>query len=233
MSKTSSKPYPKSAHGEIAELIPWYAKNQLSAAEQTKVKAHLDECELCRQELADCRGVAKSISSGQPSWQPSAAHFASILANVDKLEAGAQLAEIKQKTSAPGLLTLLGNWLKQTPAPVRWTLAAETLAFAVLAGMLFLPRELTLPGGTDGSFTTLSNPDNQTEISGANFHLVFAETATAKEISALLIQAKAQIRQGPNAVGAYTIEVPSGEAAAMEVMLKKNPNVKVVLPVKP
>jgi Putative zinc-finger len=216
-------------HDELISLIPWYVKGKLTANESAALKQHLTDCENCQQEVSNCKALVDSFPKSAESWQPSAAHFAEILAGVDKFEAAEKLKKSANTVPKAGFFQRIRQLFAQTPRPVRWTLAAESLAFAILAAVMVLPGRLTIDQ-TD-TFETLSNPETPAPPSGQMLHVIFSDDITAKELSELLLQTKAQIRQGPSEVGAYTVELPSGDAAKAQAALRVHPKVKLVLPV--
>jgi Putative zinc-finger len=215
-------------HDELINLIPGYVKGKLTVGENAALKQHLSGCESCRQEVSNCKALANSLPKPMESWQPTAAHFSKILAEVDKLEAAEKLEKSASSSPKAGFFNRISQLFVQTPRPVRWTLAAESLAFAILAAVLVLPGRLTTD--QSGAFETLSNPETPAPPSGQMLQVVFSDEITAKELSELLLQTKAQIRQGPSEVGAYTVELPSGDAAQAQAALRAHPKVKLVLP---
>jgi Putative zinc-finger len=218
-------------HDELINLIPGYVKGKLTAGENAAVKQHLSDCNICRQEVLNCQALANSLPVSTESWKPSAAHFAGILAGVDKLEAAEKLKQSANTVPKAGFFQWIRQLFAQTPRPVRWTLAAESLAFAMLVTFVVLPGVSNLKKDQTGAFETLSTAETTAFSSGQMLRVVFSDTMTAKELSDLLLQTKAQIRQGPSEVGAYTIELPSGDAVQTQAALRAHPKVKLVLPI--
>jgi Putative zinc-finger len=216
-------------HDELFNLIPWYVKGKLTANENAAVKQHLADCESCRLEVSNCQTLAGSLPKPAESWQPSAVHFSKILANVNILEAAEKLEKPANNAPKAGFYHRIRQLFAQTPRPVRWTLAAESLAFAILAAVMVLPGRLT----TDqtGAFETLFTAETPASSSSQMLRVIFSDNMTAKELSELLLQTKAQIRQGPSEVGAYTVELPSGDTAQAQTILRAHPKVKLVLPI--
>ena len=216
-------------HDELVNLIPWYVKDKLTPNERTAVEQHLADCESCRQEVSDCQALIDSLPKPQESWQPSAAHFAGILASLDKLEANEELEKSTQIVSKPGFFQRIRQIFSQTPRQVRWTLMAETLAFAALAAFLVLPGHIST--NQIGTYETLSTVESPAMIKGRSIRLVFAEDMTTRELSDLLRNAKAQIRQGPSEVGSFTVEVEFKEEKQSLSVLRSNPKVLFAQPV--
>lgn len=211
-------------HSEMEGLIPWYVNGTLSADESSAVEQHMAMCEQCQSEALRCQSLAGQLPTPQEIWKPTPAHFADILANVDKLEAATVKPNTSRTKTAPGIFRRISAWLSQTPSPVRWTLAFETLAFAVLALFLVLPNS-PIPK-SNGVFETLSNTEPPT-TKGKSIRLVFSEDMTTGELFDLLEQAKAQIRQGPSEVGSYMVEVASKDEASSLSVLRANPKVRL------
>ena len=217
-------------HDELVNLIPWYVKGKLSEGENAVVKQHLDTCESCRLEASNSTALAAELAMPKESWRPSAAHFASIMAEVDKLEAAEKPKQASNTVTKAGFFQRLQLVFAQTPRPVRWTLAVESLVFAVLAAVMVLPGVIHINKAQPSAFETLSNLETPPAQSGQMLRVVFADDITAKELSDLLLQTKAQIRQGPSTVGAYTVETAVGDADKVQVTLRAHPKVKLVLP---
>lgn len=221
-------------HAGIAELIPWYVKGTLSASERQMVSHHLENCEVCRQALAECRTLAKPPMAVQAEWQPSPAHFNRLLAALDELEAVEKTENVApviskppKKATNPGVFHRLSRYLSQTPSWMRWTLAAETLAIAGLIGVLVLPNLPDLRGNQN--FETLSNAEPGNRKVANVVRVVFAADMSIKEMSELLQAAKAQIRQGPSAVGAFTLEIEKDQVPQSMATLRANKAVRLVL----
>jgi anti-sigma-K factor RskA len=211
-------------HTELEGLIPWYVNGTLSAEESAAVEQHMAVCKQCQSEALRCQSLVGQLPAAQEIWKPSAAHFADILANVDKLEAVTAKPDTRRTKARLGFFQRISVGLSQTPSPVRWTLAFETLAFAALALFLVLPNS-PIPK-TGRIFETLSNAELPT-TKGKSIRLVFSEDMTTRELFDLLKQAKAQIRQGPSEVGSYTVEVASQDEASSLSVLRANPKVRL------
>ena len=146
-------------HDELINLIPWYVKGKLSADENAVVKQHLDTCESCRLEASNSTALAAKLAISKESWRPSAANFASIMAEVDKLEAAEKPKQASNTVTKAGFFQRLQLVFAKTPRPVRWALAVESLAFAVLAAVMVLPGVININKAQPSAFETLSTPE--------------------------------------------------------------------------
>ena len=100
---------------------------------------------------------------------------------------------------------------------------AETLAFAALAAFLVLPD--TCPPIKSARMRPYPQSNRLTMIKVRSIRLVFAEDMTTRELSDLLRNAKAQIRQGPSEVGSFTVEVEFKEEKQSLSVLRSHPKV--------
>ncbi len=234
MNKIDRNQRPEDNHAEIAELIPWYVKGTLSADEYKSVSSHLESCELCQQTLVECKTIAQTPPMIQTEWKPSPVHFNRVLAALDELEANEKLDAVAlsnekpvKKPSKPGFFQRLAAYVSQTPALVRWTVAVETLAIAGIIGFLVLPNYIS-PYNTTG-FETLSNAEPADTKVANVVRVVFNADMSVKELYDLLKEANAQIRQGPSAVGAFTVEVAKDNVPQAMAMFRSSKNVRLVL----
>jgi Putative zinc-finger len=215
-------------HADLQSLIPEYINGTLTAPENTMMKQHLADCEICRKQVSGWAFLGTHLPEAAQTWKPSPMHFANILAQVDQLEAATvKPASLKSSSATPGLFQRIGGWFMQTPNPVRWMVALETLAIAALAVFVMLPVHLKT--GVGGVFETLSNAEPPTRPS-LPIRVMFAGDMTTQELFGLLKQARAQIRQGPSVVGSYTVEVPAEDMADALAMFRAHPKVELAQP---
>lgn len=221
-------------HAGIAELIPWYVKGTLSPGERQTVDRHLENCQRCRQTLAECETLAHTPVPIQAEWQPSSAHFNRLLAALDELEAVEKVESVASINAVPqkqaikaGIAQRLKGYFSQTPAWMQWTLAVETLAIAGLISFLVIPH---VPGlSSNQNFETLSNAEPANRQVANVVRVVFSAEMSVKDMSEVLQAAKAQIRQGPSAVGAFTLEVEKDQVPQALATLRAGKGVRLVL----
>jgi len=210
-------------HSRMEPLIPWYVNGTLSAAEGEAVEKHIAGCGLCHNEALRCQSLTGHLPAPAEIWQPTAAHFAGILAEVDRLESVTH----EQSKSRPGFFQRISAWFAQTPRPVRWVLAIETMACAAALIVIFLHAPVSAPGGV---FETLTESALPTATKSSFIRLVFSEDMTTRELFDLLKQAKAQIRQGPSEVGSYTVEITPEDETRSLSLLRAHPKVQLAQP---
>lgn len=184
-------------HQEFAELAPFYVAGTLSADEAARFEAALaEDAELARNVAAarsECDEVL-ALSEAQPA--PSSRALDLLFARIDaeparrpnvwrRLDLGARLAEFL------------------SPRALGWAAAAACLLVSVEAGFLVTNHQ----GSPTGGYRTASLPREDVHGAGAFALVVFAPSANANAISALLDLAGAQIVEGPLAGGFYRIRL--------------------------
>lgn len=218
------------AHDEVFKLIPWYVKGKLSTEEHDQVEWHLAICEICRNEALSCQNLTKTMPQPAEAWKPSAAHFAGILAEVEKLEASAVIHPEKSlsRPKAKGWFPRFKEAIAVTPLSMRWTLAFETLVIAGLVAIAILPAQYARHH-QETAFETLSNADKPMTTKGSLIKLVLADDMTTRELTALLAENGLQLRDGPSVVGVYIAETPSTDVEKTLAALKAHPKVRLAL----
>lgn len=221
---------PPDPHRDIEELLPWYANGTLDPAETAAVEQYLAEYPTRRAELEQCRALAEMIEAHDPpAWQPAPGGFDRLMTEVNRWEATPISAPAQ---IAPSLWQRVLEWLQNTPSPVRWTLAVESLAIAALVLVVLLP--VAVP--PDPGYETLSNGETPAEdVSGWQMQVVFDDQMSVGELRILLRSITGHIVAGPTALGVYTVSIPSGEPSEgpldrVVTTLRTHPQVRLVEP---
>jgi anti-sigma factor RsiW len=194
-------------HERMSELLPWYVNATLDPGEAAQVERHLTFCADCRKESERLQAVA---DVQEEAWRPSPAHFARIMTRIE----------------APSFWQRRVSWFKQTPRPVRFAFALQTVALVALVAVVALRPKV---------FETLSRPPAAAS-SRARLHVVFASDLSEEGLRRLLQGAQAIIVDGPSADGVYTVELslPAADrerAREIADRLAKDPRVRFAAPV--
>jgi len=216
----------KNEHETIAELLPWLVNGTLSAKESKRVKAHLQHCDQCRNQVSQLQAVNKHVAEEKSDWQPSSAHFSSILSEVERLESAAPKQKITKQTRNNGWSGFFQNLL-QTPTPVRWTLALESVAIVALLTVWNISPQIGLPSDTELFQTLSDSPHDRPAPDMSRIRLLLNDAMTTAELTVLLQQAGVQIRQGPSALGIYIVEVPKEKAKRSLEKLRNHQRIRL------
>ena len=207
----------KNEHESISELLPWLVNGTLSAKESARVNAHIQHCDKCRNEVSQLQAANKHVAEEKSNWQPSPVHFSSILSEVERLEAVAP----KQKKTKHNRWSAFVQNLLQTPKPVRWTLALESVAIVALLAVWNISPQRSLPFDAVFYQTLSDSPQDKLTSNMSRIRLLLNDAMTTAELTKLLQQTDAQIRQGPSALGLFIVEVPQQRVEqALEIFLK-------------
>jgi anti-sigma factor RsiW len=205
---------PPDMHPTVA-LLPWYLNGTLSVEERTDVSAHLQECPACRTEMEELVRMNEQIKRAVRTGPlPSAGLAQTVLSRVRQ---EARLREEhrlgSRATAQPnGFIAGIDQWLRSLLVP-QWvpTLVAAFLV-AQLGLLTWSLTEPSAPGvGSSGAITSrgLESPT-------ARLKIEFQPAATMQDMQALLKTMHGRVIDGPTADGAYIIEIPASDPAAVE-----------------
>lgn len=169
-------------HARAALDLPWYVNGTLQPTEHAAVRAHLARCLVCRRELANLTTLRAAIATRSREPRTEAA-----------------LAQMHAR-------------LEHGPATRRlfpWAAAAALVIVAGLAGFVGFNTGL-LGGGTDnhGYLTLGARSVDAAEQGHVTARIVFGHGTTERQLRELLLEAEAELVDGPTPRGAYTIALP-------------------------
>ena len=145
-------------------------------------------------------GAAGEESDADDAGEVRQATAAAVAHAVSQAPAGAGGARFRQRG---------GSLLGGTPRPVRWALAGQLAAMILLATALAFGPARRQPAGA--RYVTLSAPAAalSAPATAPQIRLVFADTATAKQMREVLLSTRGRVVDGPSPLGAYTLELPA------------------------
>ncbi|BBB67648.1 hypothetical protein UNDYM_3395 [Undibacterium sp. YM2] len=181
-------------HSQVQGLLPWYANNTLQADEQQLVRAHLQTCTACQDDLQ----WQQKLKAGEPA--------ASTVPNVDralarllpKLDVQVQAAKVNNTNNFMARLWTL--FTADGKAPARWGMAVMAAQTAVIVGLVAF---MALPRQDDSSYRVLGSG----ERSSGNIVVVFKPETTVKDIQRIMSINDARIIDGPTVTNAYLLNV--------------------------
>lgn len=184
----------ESDHSQVQDLLPWYANNTLQADEQQLVRAHLQTCTACQDDLQ----WQQKLKAGEPA--------ASTVPNVDralarllpKLDVQVQAAKVNNTNNFMARLWTL--FTADGKAPARWGMAVMAAQTAVIVGLVAF---MALPRQDDSSYRVLGSG----ERSSGNIVVVFKPETTVKDIQRIMSINDARIIDGPTVTNAYLLNV--------------------------
>lgn len=228
---------------EAARLLPWHLTGRLAAAESVRVAQHLEHCAICREDLADQRGLRNRLrAEGSIEYAPQAG-LAATLARIDELgrELGApERAPERTPEIAPQLAPVAATitplhgtprLARRAPRLTQWLAAAvvvQAIGLALVGRALLSQPDASR--GTAASYQTLSN--NEPAAPGARIRAVFAGAMSTEQLRALLRAQRLSIVAGPTEAGVFTlgIEGPARSTEAALEGLRSDPLVQFAEP---
>ncbi|MCL4836405.1 MAG: zf-HC2 domain-containing protein [Thermoanaerobaculia bacterium] len=219
MTPSSGTPKPPASCREVVELLPWLAGGALEPAELALVERHLEGCAACREEAARCRAERGLLRA--EAAPPPVPHPAQLERLFDRIDRGEGPEDEGDETARPAARTRRAGWLRRTPAPARWLLAAQLAALAGLGLWTLWDRPDIEP-----SFRTLGVA--AAPAPAGDLRVVFSPTASEAEIRSLLLSMRAVVVAGPSPAGAYTLVLPADESRDAAVdLLRADPRIRL------
>lgn len=223
------------AHRETQALLPWYAAEQLSAAESHSVARHVQECAQCRRDLARERALlaasgAYAADSDLPALDMEGAlarllpqlgaqdAAVAVPANASHARAG---VDGPATVAAPTLTTQ--PWWRRPAANqqswLRWAFAAQCVLIAGLLALLARPDEPATYHALSSSAAAAS--------AGGNVVVIFQPATTERDFRRILQSHGARLVDGPTVTDAYLLHVaPESRQQALDA-LRANPAIKL------
>lgn len=207
-------------HDETWRLLPWYVNGTLEGDELAATEAHVASCAICRREASTWSAFAELLQE-EDELTPSASEGYERLRH--RLEDGREPGPAGRHAPAgrTGDRAATAGWstafrriarpFRETPAVIRWTLAAQLAALAVLG--LLLARPVAPPAGAPTEedraaptrFRTLSSDPARPAADAPELRVVFDESTREREIRGALISIGGTIVGGPSPDGVYTV----------------------------
>jgi anti-sigma factor RsiW len=179
-------------HRQVQMLLPWFANDTLEQDERALVEAHLATCSECAADLRADRMLAEEISDLTSDAE---AGWAALSRRIDE----AAPPPIAAPATAPS------RWYARR-VDLRWALAAQFAAAAVLLGLL-------VPGRPDPQPTVYHALGSGPAARPGNMIVLFSPDSRESEIKAVLAGAGARIVDGPTSSGAYVLDAADAASA--------------------
>jgi anti-sigma factor RsiW len=179
------------AHAEASALLPWYANGTLNARERSSVERHVAECVACRRDLAELSQLQEALQEHDDFEVP---------ASLDRMHA---LLDIRSRPRPQGVGGLMDKW-DRLPIWARVTLSMQSgLMVLLLAGMVIgRPASVQYYRALGAGPALASGVDRVV--------VVFAPGTSEQTMRQTILRVRARVVDGPNAAGAYTLQLPAG-----------------------
>ncbi|MFO1417507.1 MAG: zf-HC2 domain-containing protein [Methylotetracoccus sp.] len=228
MTHEDTSPY--AHHDELASLLPWFVNGTLVGTEAERVREHLRVCLECRRELATQRSLLAAVRHEprmEISPRPS---FERLMARIERED-----RRDETHSAATPMIVDEPRASQRPRKPARWrgvyALAASLTAVGVGLGvMLHVGGDAFEP-----SYRTVAAAGSLGQFSPRDVRIVFAERTPDQGIAELLHAVDAEIVDGPNAIGVYTVRLGDGignVAQAIDV-LRRDTRVQLAEPAAP
>jgi hypothetical protein len=182
-------------HRQIKLLLPWYANQSLPSEEMRRVENHLRDCPACRRELANLENLAQALTEMPEPKGDAEASFAALRLilphrDADKTPSIERAnAAMSRKTARFGRRNV-----------VRFAVAA-TLLLAAIPLIGYALRTIK-----PEAYYTLSDV-KPVSSSRNELRVVFAQSLSREEISAVLAEVHGRQVGEPNSIGAVTVKL--------------------------
>ena len=194
-----------SAHDQTQRLLPWYNTGSLDNDEAAMVEAHLAECAECRADCTSDAALARSIAALPLDTE----HGWSLLTSKLDREPEAGKSNV--------------SFLRRR-VPVGWMIGGQAVAAMLVVGIF-----TSLPAAQpDQTYHALASAPT---APAGNAVVVFKPETSEAAMRSALLEAGAHVVDGPNASGAYVLQIPSRSRTAALQQLKTMPQVLVAEPI--
>jgi len=190
---------------QLRELLPFHANQTLDATQMAQVQSGLKRYPELQAELAWLQTMRQTVQKQPLDPLPTGDLGWSTLAKRIESER-AQKARPATRTE-PGWQETLRAWLQLNFMPVMVTACAVLVIQGVVIGSLLQQDETYIPAGTPDPVAATAP--------GVLLHIAIRPTVTEPQLREALRRFKANIVQGPSALGIYTVQIaPASEGSA-------------------
>ena len=204
------KPLIEEQHRQIRQLLPWYVNGSLQGHERQLVEAHLRSCFLCGKELLELRNLSRAVNGASDLDVAAEVSFANLRIKMHgKPMAGKVSAMDEYQPIAPGWAWLAAHRVKWLASPGAMAVKHLAIAASLLLALIPLTLHLWKPITAGDYFTLAAN--KPVDSGHGLLHVVFAKSTSDADVDALLAQVNGRRMDGPNSVGAYTVQLDDSE----------------------
>jgi putative zinc finger protein/fervidolysin-like protein len=196
------------AHAQAAELLPWHANGTLDPLERGRVERHVAECVACRRDLAELVRVQEIVKADADLD----------LAMPDSLQRMHALLDAGRRRRRTDVGGMKNRWAR-LPLWARVALPVQAATMLLLVALVIAGRS------TEPTYYRLLGAAPTLAPAADRIVVVFAPGTTEQTMRQTLLRIAARVVDGPNAAGAYTLQLPSRTQDAALALLRARSDV--------
>ncbi len=210
-------------HEQVEALLPWYVKGQLDGGDLAMVETHLQQCEICQQEIKAERHLAPEIRSAvmaAPSHVPSSQwqNFKQRIESQESEAAQPGMRPPRRQIPTKKHPSHRSRSFWNRPEKLRWVALAQAAVIVAMVGVA-MPGLLSEP---EKEYQTLSSASSAPERIG-NIVVKFQPDATEAELRGALADAGVRLVDGPMETDAYLVYVTDAQKShALNILRGKS-----------
>ncbi len=194
-------------HSWASRTLPWLVNNRLRADELRRLRAHLERCAQCREELRWEQVLAQRIGAVQVVAYAPQLSLTRVLQRIDAAEA------LSGPAWWQGLRRGLRAKRRTRRSAFAFAIAAQAAVIAILGLALSWLSTRPLPAP---EYRTLSREVPAAQAA-AQLQVVFAASVTTAEMQATLAQIGGRIVSGPSPAGVFLVATGRPRASQAEL----------------
>ena len=187
-------------HDDARELLPWVVNGSLAADERDRIRAHANDCVICRRELEELERLRDSIQLAADATAIPAADMQRINGRIDSL--------LVRQQRIGRYLTAMRDFFAH---PWRLAFAAQTLVLIGLVSIVFWPN------GGRREFVTLTEPESLP--AGEYVRVVFDPDLNPDDIAAIVDRLGLDLVGKPTERGVATLRIASPAATSRDTLI--------------
>jgi anti-sigma factor RsiW len=194
------------AHAEASALLPWCANGTLDAHERSSVERHVTECVACRRDLAELTRLQEAVQEHEDLDIPE---------SLDRMHA---LLDTGSRRGPRAIGGLKDKW-DSLPLWARVCLTTQSGVLVLLLAVMLLGRP------ADPQYYRALGAAPARAPGADRVVVVFASGTAEQTMRQAILRVKARVVDGPNAAGAYTLQLPAGAQKSVLAAFRARPDV--------
>jgi hypothetical protein len=194
-------------HREVWDLLPWLANQRLTDAQAARAERHLQQCELCRAELAVQQQLRDAIRAEEAVVLAPQTSFNKLMQRIDSEDASVA-TDTEISAPVPSRVSRMPKWFA-----IAASIQVATVA-ALLGSMWWQQHAVQ----SAPRYATLTAPGPIAK--GPVLRVVFDEQTKLIDIHELLKSIDARVVAGPTDAGVFTLAL-NDKNSSLEAAVKR------------